>query len=225
MLVRARRISRGVVVRQAMSEQRRERRTERGLDRLVAFSDGVVAIAITLLVLPLLDVADDVSSSEVWSDAWPRMQGFAITFAVVASFWVVHHRLFELIDGYNGRLVWANMLWLATIAFLPFSSEVVGTGDLDDMTVRALYIGSLVACSVALAVIDVAILRSPDTWPDGERPDIDVTAVVVRLGVMAAAFVIGTFVAPIGLWALLLLFLARPITDWIERGRSEPATT
>jgi len=208
-----------------MSEQRRERRTERGLDRLVAFSDGVVAIAITLLVLPLLDVADDVSSSEVWSDAWPRMQGFAITFAVVASFWVVHHRLFELIDGYNGRLVWANMLWLATIAFLPFSSEVVGTGDLDDMTVRALYIGSLVACSVALAVIDVAILRSPDTWPDGERPDIDVTAVVVRLGVMAAAFVIGTFVAPIGLWALLLLFLARPITGWIERGRSEPATT
>ncbi|HMU78615.1 MAG TPA: TMEM175 family protein [Microthrixaceae bacterium] len=207
-----------------MSEQRRERRTERGLDRLVAFSDGVVAIAITLLVLPLLDVADDVSSSDVWSDAWPRMQGFAITFAVVASFWVVHHRLFELIDDYNGRLVWANMLWLATIAFLPFSSEVVGTGDLDDMTVRALYIGSLVACSVALAVIDVAILRSPDTWPDGERPDIDVTAVVVRLGVMAAAFVIGTFVAPIGLWALLLLFLARPITGWIERGRSEPAT-
>ncbi len=208
-----------------MSEQRRERRTERGLDRLVAFSDGVVAIAITLLVLPLLDVADDVSSSDVWSDAWPRMQGFAITFAVVASFWVVHHRLFELIDGYNGRLVWANMLWLATIAFLPFSSEVVGTGDLDDMTVRALYIGSLVACSVALAVIDVAILCSPDTWPDGERPDIDVTAVVVRLGMMAAAFVIGTFVAPIGLWALLLLFLARPITGWIERGRSEPATT
>lgn len=207
-----------------MSEQRRERRTERGLDRLVAFSDGVVVIAITLLVLPLLDVADDVSSSDVWSDAWPRMQGFAITFAVVASFWVVHHRLFELIDDYNGRLVWANMLWLATIAFLPFSSEVVGTGDLDDMTVRALYIGSLVACSVALAVIDVAILRSPDTWPDGERPDIDVTAVVVRLGVMAAAFVIGTFVAPIGLWALLLLFLARPITGWIERGRSEPAT-
>jgi len=207
-----------------MSEQRRERRTERGLDRLVAFSDGVVAIAITLLVLPLLDVADDVSSSDVWSDAWPRMQGFAITFAVVASFWVVHHRLFELIDDYNGRLVWANMLWLATIAFLPFSSEVVGTGDLDDTTVRALYIGSLVACSVALAVIDVAILRSPDTWPDGERPDIDVTAVVVRLGVMAAAFVIGTFVAPIGLWALLLLFLARPITGWIERGRSEPAT-
>ena len=208
-----------------MSEQRRERRTERGLDRLVAFSDGVVAIAITLLVLPLLDVADDVSSSDVWSDAWPRMQGFAITFAVVASFWVVHHRLFELIDGYNGRLVWANMLWLATIAFLPFSSEVVGTGDLDDMTVRALYIGSLVACSVALAVIDVAILRSPDTWPDGERPDIDVTAVVVRLGVMSAAFVIGTFVAPVGLWALLLLFLARPIAGWIERGRSEPATT
>lgn len=207
-----------------MSEQRRERRTERGLDRLVAFSDGVVTIAITLLVLPLLDVADDVSSSDVWSDAWPRMQGFAITFAVVASFWVVHHRLFELIDDYNGRLVWANMLWLATIAFLPFSSEVVGTGDLDDMTVRALYIGSLVACSVALAVIDVAILRSPDTWPDGERPDIDVTAVVVRLGVMAATFVIGTFVAPIGLWALLLLFLARPITGWIERGRSEPAT-
>src|SRR5690606_5571513 len=115
MLVRARRISRGVVVRQAMSEQRRERRTERGLDRLVAFSDGVVAIAITLLVLPLLDVAADDSSWHVWSDAGPRMQGFAITFAVVASFWVVHHRLFELIDGYNGRLVWANMLWLATI--------------------------------------------------------------------------------------------------------------
>src|SRR5690606_37783631 len=166
------------------------------------------------------DVADDVSSSHVWSDAWPRMQGFAITFAVVASFWVVHHRLFELIDGYNGRLVWANMLWLATIAFLPFSSEVVGTGDLDDMTVRALYIGSLMACSVALAVIDVAILRSPDTWPDGERPDIDVTAVVVRLGARCAAFVIATFGAPFGLSVLLLYFVAPLSAGWIRPCRS-----
>ncbi len=83
----------------------------------------------------------------------------------------------------------------------------------------------MVACSVALAVIDVAILRSPDTWPDGERPDIDVTAVVVGLGVMAAAFVIGTFVAPSGCGPFFCCSWPRPITGWIERGRSEPATT
>lgn len=186
----------------------------------MAFSDGVVAIAITLLVLPLLDVADRGTPVDVLSRSWPRMQGFLITFTVVASFWVVHHRVFELIDGYNGPLIWANMLWLATIAFLPFSSEVLGVSDLDDAGVRALYIGSLVACSLALGLIDVVILRSPDIWPGGERPGIDTTAVLVRLFVMGAAFVVGTFVEAVGLWALLLLFLAQPLTHLVHRSRA-----
>lgn len=201
-----------------MPTARRDRRTERGLDRLVAFSDGVVAIAITLLVLPLLDLTDgSTGGSDLIVGSWPRIQAFLITFAVVASFWVVHHRLFELIDGYTGALIWANMLWLATIAFLPFASEVLGVSDLDDPVVRALYIGSLLACSLALALIDVVILRTPEIWPDGERPPIDVVAVVVRIVVTAAAFLLGTFVEVIGLWALLLMFLAQPITRLIER--------
>lgn len=194
------------------------RRTDRGLDRLVAFSDGVVAIAITLLVLPLLDLADgDRPTVEVLADSWPRFLAFLVTFAVVASYWIVHHRLFEMVDGYSSLLIWANMLWLATIAFLPFAAQVLGTNDTDDMGVRALYIGALLACTTALALLDVVVLRSPDLWPDGVRPDIDPIGIGVRLGAMSAAFLVGTFVQAVGMWALLLLFLVAPVARRVGR--------
>ncbi|MBS1836763.1 MAG: DUF1211 domain-containing protein, partial [Actinobacteria bacterium] len=177
-------------------------RSDRALDRVVTFSDGVVAIAITLLVLPLLDLAADGGDFErLMSTAWPRVIAFVVSFAVVANFWLVHHRVLSGIVAVSGPLIWANMLWLATIAFLPFPTEVLGVRDSSEMGVRALYIGSVAACSFALALIDVVILRDPTLWPDGERPDIDLVHIATILGVMVVAFVLGVFVEPIGMWS------------------------
>lgn len=191
---------------------RDRRRSEQSLDRVVAFSDGVVAIAITLLVLPLLDTASDGGDfAALLSRMWPRLIAFGVSFVVVANFWTAHHRLFAQIGRASGPLIWANMLWLASIAFLPFPTEVLGVHDARVAGVRAFYIGSVAVCSLALALVDVVVLRDPTLWWEGERPDVDIFRLVLTLGLIAAAFVVGVLVEPIGMWAMLLLLVAVPV--------------
>jgi len=96
--------------------------------RIVAFSDGVFAIAITLLVLGL-GIERGLSGGELANaifDQWDNLLAFAISFAVIGRFWVVHHRFFAEVDAFDGRLLGLNLLYLAWVVLIPFSSEVLG---------------------------------------------------------------------------------------------------
>lgn len=191
---------------------------ERGLERLILFSDAVVAIAITLLVLPLLDLADHRGSlSDMFSDGGSQVMVFFISFLVVASFWVNHRELFEGIDRSTPVLTWMDILWLMTIAFLPFPTEVLGVHGPDGAGVRAFYVGSLLACSVAQLLLSLTIMRTPRVWRDGKRPEFSLNGSIASAGLFAVIFVVATLVPAIGLWALLGLFLLRPISGWMDR--------
>jgi len=96
--------------------------------RIVAFSDGVFAIAITLLVLGLgieKGLSDGQLTNELL-DLWDNLLAFAISFAVIGRFWVVHHRFFAEVDAFDGRLLGLNLLYLACVVLIPFSSQVLG---------------------------------------------------------------------------------------------------
>lgn len=96
--------------------------------RIVAFSDGVFAIAITLLVLGL-DIDTSVPASEIAvaiREQWDNFLAFAISFAVIGRFWIVHHRFFGEVKAFDLRLLWLNLLYLGTIVLIPFSSKVLG---------------------------------------------------------------------------------------------------
>lgn len=96
--------------------------------RIVAFSDGVFAIAITLLVLGL-GISRDLASDEVADALWDQRENllaFAISFAVIGRFWLVHHRFFGEVVAFDTRLIGLNLLYLAWIVLIPFSSEVLG---------------------------------------------------------------------------------------------------
>ena len=96
--------------------------------RIVAFSDGVFAIAITLLVLGL-GVPKGLSEGQLTNelfDQWDNLLAFAISFAVIGRFWVVHHRFFAEVGAFDGRLLGLNLLYLASIVLIPFSSQVLG---------------------------------------------------------------------------------------------------
>jgi uncharacterized membrane protein len=96
--------------------------------RIVAFSDGVFAIAITLLVLNL-GIEKGLSGGEIDDALWDQRESFfafAISFAVIGRFWVVHHRFFGEVDAFDGRLLGLNLLYLGWIVLIPFSSEVLG---------------------------------------------------------------------------------------------------
>lgn len=108
------------------AKQRAENEIE--FSRIVAFSDGVFAIAITLLVLQL-SVKPNVPNHELGKALLDERQdlfAYAISFAVIGRFWLVHHRFFGDVTGFDGRLIVLNLFYLAWIVLIPFSSQILG---------------------------------------------------------------------------------------------------
>jgi uncharacterized membrane protein len=95
--------------------------------RIEAFSDGVFAIAITLLIIevhvPLRAHADTLSHELL--DAWPSYMGYLTSFLTIGVMWLNHHRVFTLIDRYDHTHMLLNLLMLLLIAFLPFPTAVL----------------------------------------------------------------------------------------------------
>jgi uncharacterized membrane protein len=107
---------------------KRREENEIEFSRIVAFSDGVFAIAITLLVLNL--TVDKGLSGKQLTDAlfdnWDNLIAYGISFAVIGRFWIVHHRIFSEVKAFDGRLLGLNLFYLAWIVLIPFSSQVLG---------------------------------------------------------------------------------------------------
>ena len=192
------------------------RRTARGFDRFVNFSDAVVAIAISLLILPVVDAvtdatAGDVTARDFFTDNGDRLLAFVISFAVIASFWVAHHQVFEDVKAYTQPLMWANLFWLATIVFIPLPTEILAVQSADTAFVRFVYIASVLVLSCATVAIELVIDHTPDIRidPDEPRPRLAVRLVVP--GTIVLALIVGTASASIGLWAMFLTALAGPI--------------
>lgn len=88
--------------------------------RITAFSDGVIAILITIMVL---DLKTPLGSS--WHDLWNMKFNFLIylvSFVVIAIYWNNHHHVFHLVTAVTGKILWWNMALLLTLSFLPFST-------------------------------------------------------------------------------------------------------
>jgi uncharacterized membrane protein len=103
--------------------------TDPGLERLVFFSDAVVAIAITLLALDLPVPEGDTNKALLHSFAAliPKQYlTFLLSFVVVAAYWRSHHRLFQHVVRMADGLVALNNLYLLTIVLLPFATRVLG---------------------------------------------------------------------------------------------------
>ena len=99
--------------------------------RVLTFSDGMFAIAMTLLVvgIEVPDIPDTESVSELW-DAVTDLDGsfisFFISFAVIGRYWIAHHQFFSLLKRMDLGLIWLNLLYLCFIAFLPFPTGLLG---------------------------------------------------------------------------------------------------
>lgn len=128
-------------------------RGETESSRILPFSDGVFAIAITLLAMqldvPLRNIPNETSASLAHRvlQLWPMFESFVISFLVIGMFWVTHHRLFRLIRRYDTALIWLNIILLLCISFLPFSSELLGTHTGNGFAVM-FYAGSITVTGI-----------------------------------------------------------------------------
>ncbi|MBS1893210.1 MAG: DUF1211 domain-containing protein [Actinobacteria bacterium] len=191
--------------------------------RIVAFSDGVFSIAITLLVLEL-KLPHDVTDGELWHALGAQHEQFlayGISFAVIARFWLVHHRFFSEVKAFDSRLIALNMLYLCFLVLIPFSSQVLGEygGQLPSVVV---YSANLTA------VVLVGQWMAWDARHDGlatsdaqtERESV-VRSIFIS-GVFALSVVVAVFNASIAPYIWLALFFEgrAHIIERLSRPRS-----
>ncbi|WP_254662889.1 TMEM175 family protein [Haladaptatus sp. W1] len=123
-------------------------------ERLVTFSDGVFAIAITLLVLdisvPTVPAGEPASVlPALVFEQWHELFGYVFSFLVIGSYWVLHRRVFVYIEKSDKRLVWLNLLFLLFVAFVPYATSLF-TAYPDRFGVM-FYAGTLAATGFLLA--------------------------------------------------------------------------
>ncbi|MGY1590739.1 TMEM175 family protein [Geodermatophilus sp. SYSU D00708] len=198
--------------------------TERGLDRLITFLDAVVAIAITLLVLPLVDVladaAPEVDLDEVLRADAGQFGGFLLSFAVIARLWLVHHKLVETVGAYDPLFVLLNLAWILTVVLLPFATQVVPAYGADRLAV-AVYVGTITASSACLTALTVLIWRRGSLRRSGARP-LHPAPALVTTAALVVALVLGVLLPAVNYYGLFLLFLTGPVERRLA-GRSAPS--
>ena len=197
-------------------------RTHQGLDRLITFLDAVVAIAITLLVLPLVELVAgegrETDLAAVFSHHGNQFAAFLLSFAVIARLWWAHHRLGEQVGAYDGAFVLINVVWVLTIVFLAFATQVVVTYRADRLAV-ALYIGTMTASSVCLLLLTLLLRWRPSLRrEDVQTEDINLPAALSTTMLLVLALVLGVALPAVNYWALLLLLLSGPF-EWLIRQR------
>ena len=124
------------------------------LHRLLFFSDGVYAIAVTLLAVELIlpEAAAELHGRELLLsllESWPRVLAFLTSFLFIANFWAAHNVLFHNVKRFDGGLMWLALSQLLCIAFLPFPTSVVGE-HVSDPVAQQFYFGSLLITGLAM---------------------------------------------------------------------------
>jgi uncharacterized membrane protein len=134
--------------------------TDRLLERMLFFSDAVFAITLTLLVLDLRLPAG-VTDARLFRgvlEMGPKLIAFAITFALVAVFWIAHLSITRRLKAFDWPVAWVNMLFLFAVTFTPFVSTLLGEYSVFGNAWR-LYCLALVAIGSAQVVLFLVIYR------------------------------------------------------------------
>jgi uncharacterized membrane protein len=192
------------------------------IGRLVSFTDAVVAIALTLLVLPLAELVPEAaqqheSAVDIVTGNLDAIGAFLISFAVIGRYWIGHHRMFDQARTVSRALVLWNLLWLLTIVVLPFPTQMVSTLD-GDPAVPRFYIGTLLATSACTAVMTVLVRRSLD--PSAGLGDGQIRGSVTATLLQLVAFLIVLVAPQLTYWPLLLLFGQDVVERLVRHRRS-----
>ena len=137
---------------------------EKETGRLEAFSDGVFAVAITLLVLNIKIPGVDVAASQLPNDAklwsmllreWPMLAAYTTSFATIGVMWINHHRLYTHIKRTNTMLMLLNLLLLLVIVFVPVPTALVAEYLVhpDEHAAALLYSGTMVILAVCFNLL------------------------------------------------------------------------
>lgn len=204
-----------------MNEVRRVRDDEEGAARLLAWSDGVFAIAMTLLALDisLPDGLDSAGFAHALRDVMPKVWAYALSLLVIAAFWRGQYQLFHSVRDVDGTVIRLVLLSLGLVALMPFPTTLLAEyPDLPQSV--AIYSGAVAAMGAVQLALAVVLWKRP--WlgtaplPDALARN-DVADLASTVLVFAAAVPLA-FVSPTGAkWWWLVLVPVRTVTG--KRGK------
>lgn len=182
--------------------------------RLATLTDGIFAIAMTLLVLNLQ--VPRIPENQVGSKLphelftlWPKVLGFVLSFVVVGVYWVGHHNQFHYIRRLDRTFIWINIGFLLFVAFVPFTAAVLGEYVHQQIAV-AIYGLNLVAVGAMLYVV----WRYATT--SHRLVDEDLSPLVIRVGgqrtlVGVGVYLLAVIVSFISTWLSVVLYILVPV--------------
>ncbi len=127
--------------------------------RLEAFSDGVIAIIITIMVLEL-KAPEETNLKGLLSVA-PVFIGYLVSFVYVGIYWNSHHHLFQITEKVNGKILWANLHLLFWLSLIPFTTSWIGENHIESLPV-ALYGFVFLMSGIAFLMLKKQILNNHD---------------------------------------------------------------
>lgn len=141
------------------------------LERLIFFSDGVFAIAITLLVIEVRPPENwDKTLPTLLAALLPKLMFYVISFAAVGSFWSGHRFMFRYVTAFKEGATWLNLLFLMLISLTPLANGILLKGDIEPLTVD-IYIGLIAAISIVMGMLWFRLAILPGlTRPDLRLP-------------------------------------------------------
>ena len=204
---------------------------ESRLERLIFLSDGVYAIALTLLAVELVlpksavDLYGD-RLLESLLESWPKVLAFLTSFTVIANFWVGHNVLFQHVRRVDGGLMWLALLQLLCVAFIPFPTSVIG-GHISDPVAQQFYFATLLVTGLVMAALwwymtSRRRLLEQDLSPRFVRRTHVISAILpmtLLVLMVLVAVGIGRLINPLLLFALATLcFIVLGVLEWRDEG-------
>jgi uncharacterized membrane protein len=187
-------------------------------NRTEAFSDGVIAIAITLLVLDLRVPMQETlhrSLAAALRDEWPAYAAYVTSFLIIGIIWVNHHGVFELVGRVDRTTLFLNLLLMMSVVAIPFTTSLLAeyllAGSHDARTAALVYSFVMLAMSFAFAALYTHVARHPAQLAEGVDP-VAVRRSIVRFSAVGillyvATLVVAVFSAPLCLIAHFLIAL------------------
>jgi uncharacterized membrane protein len=186
-----------------------------GTGRTEAFSDGVFAIAITLLVLEIS--VPESAFDDLWrsiADQWPSYLAYATSFLTIGGIWIAHHGIFRRLQYANRELMLINLSLLMATAFLPFPTKLMAEAihDTDATRAAAIFYGaSLLGISILLALMWASAARDRRVLrPEVTEQEISAIAIATapNIGLYVAMIALAFFTPRVAVFGYLVIGIA-----------------
>jgi uncharacterized membrane protein len=192
------------------------------LSRIGAFSDGVMAVAITLLVLNIEtpSVSND-DLPDALADLIPSLAAYVLSFALVGRYWVIHHGLFATFVRFDGLLLALNLAFLLLIALVPFATRLVD--DYSTVPLAAAVFGAILGLAALVHwLMTFHALRAGLVHEELRADPSSRSSVALGYAIICFLSVPVAFLSPTVAWLmwaslLVLRYPLRRVSLWVER--------